>query len=283
MSIFTYLSINQALVLEGGRIMSMERTKSSSNQSHNQRNDTKQSVANKETARPFSADHILQMQSTVGNQVVQHMLTAQMKAAGAPIQRMEGLEEEELQMKAAGAPIQRMEGLEEEEELQMKAVGTPIQRMEGLEEEEELQMKAAGTPIQRMEGLEEEEELQMKKADAPLQLKANDNKMPEHVQSKMEKSIGADFSDVNIHVGSEASDVGALAYAQGSDIHFAPGQYNPESSSGQQLLGHELTHVQQQRQGRVKPTMQAKGIAVNDDAGLEREADIKGAKAAASI
>jgi hypothetical protein len=241
MSIFTYLSINQALVLEGGRIMSMERTKSSSNQSHNQRNDTKQSVANKETARPFSADHILQMQSTVGNQVVQHMLTAQMKAAGAPIQRMEGLEEEELQMKAAGAPIQRMEGLEEEEELQMK------------------------------------------KADAPLQLKANDNKMPEHVQSKMEKSIGADFSDVNIHVGSEASDVGALAYAQGSDIHFAPGQYNPESSSGQQLLGHELTHVQQQRQGRVKPTMQAKGIAVNDDAGLEREADIKGAKAAASI
>jgi hypothetical protein len=244
--------------------MSMERTKSSSNQSHNQRNDTKPSVANKETARPFSADHILQMQSTVGNQVVQHMLTAQMKMSGAPIQRMEGLEEEEeLQMKAASAPIQRMEGLEEEDE--------------------ELQMKAAGAPIQRMDGLEEEEELQLKKAHAPLQLKSNDNKMPEHVQSKMEKSIGEDFSDVNIHVGSEASDVGALAYAQGSDIHFAPGQYNPESTSGQQLLGHELTHVQQQRQGRVKPTMQAKGIAVNDDAGLEREADIKGAKAAASI
>lgn len=52
----------------------------------------------------------------------------------------------------------------------------------------------------------------------------NNNKMPDHVQSKMEKSIGSDFSDVNIHVGNEASNVGALAYAQGSDIHFAPGQ-----------------------------------------------------------
>lgn len=86
----------------------------------------------------------------------------------------------------------------------------------------------------------------------------------------MESLISSDFSYVNIHVGNEAPSVGALAYAQGSDIHFAPGQYDPESTSGQQLLGHELTHVQQQRQGRVKPTMQAKGIAVNDDAGLKR-------------
>lgn len=230
--------------LLGGRIMSMERTKSSSNQSTNQRSEHKSSVANKEAARPFSADHILQMQSTVGNQVVQHMLAAQMKKTDAPIQRMEGLEEES-------------------EELQMKAIGAPIQRMDGLEEESE--------------------ELQMKKANAPLQLKANDNKMPDNVQAKMEKSIGADFSDVNIHVGSKASEVGALAYAQGSDIHFAPGQYNPESTSGQQLLGHELTHVKQQREGRVKPTIQAKGIAINDDAGLEREADMLGAKAATSI
>lgn len=217
--------------------MSMERTAKSPSNTSRSHIDNKQSVSTKEPARPFSADHILQMQNTIGNHAVQHMLSAQMKSASAPIQRMD-LEEEELQMKSTGAPIQRM-------------------------------------------GLEEEE-LQMKKADATVQLKENDNKMPGHVQSKMEKSIGADFSDVNIHVGSEASNVGALAYAQGSDIHFAPGQYDPESTSGQALLGHELTHVQQQRQGRVKPTMQAKGIAVNDDAGLEREADIKGAKAAAA-
>ena len=142
------------------------------------------------------------------------------------------------------------------------------------------QLKKADAPIPRV-GLEEEEELQMKKADSPIQRKSN-GKMPEAVQSKMESAIGADFSDVNIHVGSQASDVGALAYTQGSDIHFAPGQYNPDSSSGQQLLGHELAHVKQQREGRVQPTTQAKGLPINDDPGLEREADRMGQKAASS-
>lgn len=35
----------------------------------------------------------------------------------------------------------------------------------------------------------------------------------------------------------------------------------------------------QQRQGRVQPTTQAGGVAVNDNAGLEKEADAKGAQA----
>ena len=44
----------------------------------------------------------------------------------------------------------------------------------------------------------------------------------------------------------------ALAYTQGTDIHFAPGQFEPDTSAGQQLLGHELTHVIQQAEGRVQ-------------------------------
>ena len=40
----------------------------------------------------------------------------------------------------------------------------------------------------------------------------------------------------------KAEEIGALAYAQGTDIHFAPGQYNPECQEGQKLIGHELTH-----------------------------------------
>jgi hypothetical protein len=107
------------------------------------------------------------------------------------------------------------------------------------------------------------------------------NKMPGHVQQKMESTMNADFSDVNIHVGSKASSVGALAYAQGNDIHFAQGKFNPDTNSGQQLLGHELAHVVQQRQGRVKATTSVNGLPVNDDKGLEKEADTLGAKAAA--
>jgi hypothetical protein len=105
--------------------------------------------------------------------------------------------------------------------------------------------------------------------------------MPEDLQAKMEQSFGADFSNVRIHVGSQASQVGALAYTQGSDIHFAPGQYKPDSRDGQQLLGHELSHVIQQREGRVAPTAQlSTGHALNDSPALEQEADRMGAKAA---
>jgi hypothetical protein len=105
--------------------------------------------------------------------------------------------------------------------------------------------------------------------------------LPGLVQAKMEHAFGADFSAVRVHEGRHASAMGALAYAQGSDIHFAPGQYDPHSPRGQELLGHELTHVVQQRQGRVQAaTGQAKGIAINGDPSLEREADELGARAA---
>ncbi len=125
-----------------------------------------------------------------------------------------------------------------------------------------------------MEGTEE--------ASAPS---LNRSGMPPAIQAKMESALGADFSNVRIHEGSQkAREVGALAYTQGSHIHFAPGQYNPDSSRGQQLLGHELTHVVQQKQGRVSPTAQlAPGIALNDNPSLEREADQMGARAARAI
>lgn len=110
---------------------------------------------------------------------------------------------------------------------------------------------------------------------------SNSNGLPDAVKTKMEGAFNTDFSGVKIHDNStQAKNIGALAYTQGKDIHFAPGQYNPDSTSGQELIGHELTHVVQQSQGRVKATTQAKGIPVNDDPELEREADEMGRKAA---
>ena len=104
--------------------------------------------------------------------------------------------------------------------------------------------------------------------------------MPADVAAKMERAFGTDFSEVRIHEGPGARSLGALAYTQGTDIHFAPGQYQPNSPSGQELLGHELAHVVQQSEGRVQSTGQAKGVGVNNDAALEREADALGARAA---
>ena len=98
-------------------------------------------------------------------------------------------------------------------------------------------------------------------------------------QVQMESAFGADFSDVTVHEGGEAAAIGARAYTHGSAIHFAPGEYAPESAGGQELLGHELAHVVQQRAGRV-PTPQAGGMVANIDPGLEAEATQMGNQAA---
>ena len=104
-------------------------------------------------------------------------------------------------------------------------------------------------------------------------------RLPEAVQQKMEAFFGASFADVRVHVGHEAASIGALAFTIGSDLYFAPGQYNPQTMQGQQLLGHELTHVVQQRAGRVRNPM-GSGVAVVQDPALEAEAERMGMRAA---
>lgn len=122
---------------------------------------------------------------------------------------------------------------------------------------------------------------ELENAMGPVVQKENKTNMPDGVKSRMESSFNNDFSHVRVHAdSSKAPEVGALAYTQGSDIHFAPGQYSPDSSSGRQLLGHELTHVVQQGEGRVRPTTEVNGMPVNDSPALEKEADVLGGKAA---
>lgn len=48
--------------------------------------------------------------------------------------------------------------------------------------------------------------------------------------------------------GSSSAGLGAEAYTKGSDVAFGAGKFDPGSSSGKELLGHELTHVVQQGQ-----------------------------------
>ncbi len=113
----------------------------------------------------------------------------------------------------------------------------------------------------------------------PVQKKENKTGMPDVLKVGMEEKHGADFSDVRIHAASsKAPEVGALAYTQGSDIHFSSGQFSPDTAKGKSLLGHELTHVVQQREGRVTPTTEVAGMAVNDSPHLEKEADDFGKK-----
>ena len=97
-------------------------------------------------------------------------------------------------------------------------------------------------------------------------------RLPETVQRKMESLFGASFTDVRVHVGPQAASIGALAFTQGSDLYSATGQYNPETARGQQLIAHELTHVVQQRAGRVRNPL-GSGVAIVQDRALEAEAE----------
>ncbi len=104
---------------------------------------------------------------------------------------------------------------------------------------------------------------------------ANRTGLPDQLKSGIESLSGLSMDKVKVHYNSaKPARLNALAYAQGSDIHLAPGQ--------EQHLPHEAWHVVQQVQGRVKPTMQMKvGVRVNDDADLEAEADLMGQRALA--
>jgi hypothetical protein len=95
----------------------------------------------------------------------------------------------------------------------------------------------------------------------------------------MENAFGADFSMVRVHEDRSVTQLGAVAYAAGTDVHFAPGEYRPGTPIGDRLIGHELTHVIQQSEGRV-PATQFAEIPVVRDKGLEEEADRQGELAA---
>jgi len=106
-----------------------------------------------------------------------------------------------------------------------------------------------------------------------IQQKKNNTGLPDNLKSGIENLSGISMDDVKVHRNSDKpAQLNAHAYAQGTDIHLAPGQ--------EKHLPHEAWHVVQQKQGRVQPTKQLKGkVNINDDSGLEKEADVMGAEA----
>ena len=74
--------------------------------------------------------------------------------------------------------------------------------------------------------------------------------MPTGLQSTMERGFGLAFPQVRIHTDADAAamsdSIGAKAFTYGNDIFFNQGRFQPESSEGQHLIAHELTHAVQQ-------------------------------------
>lgn len=165
--------------------------------------------------------------------------------------------------KLAQLQAKTLQRMDEEELMQGKFTA------QRFEDEEELQGKF-GAPLQRME----EEELLQGKFAPPAQ--RQENGLPAPLAQGIQSLSGVDVSDVRVHRNSaKPAQIQAHAYAQGTDIHLAPGQ--------ERHLPHEAWHTVQQKQGRVQATTQLQGVGINDDAGLESEADAMGAKAAQMV
>jgi hypothetical protein len=99
------------------------------------------------------------------------------------------------------------------------------------------------------------------------------------VRQWTEAAFGQSFANVRVHVGPHVPAMGATAFTHGTEIHFAPGKYNPATPQGRQLLAHELAHVVQQRAGRVQNPF-GSGVAVVQNPVLEAEADRMARRAA---
>jgi hypothetical protein len=190
----------------------------------------------------------------------QHSLAEQMNAASPVAAQLKKLKEK---------PAQAKSKLEEKKPKQLKSDGVAQGKREEKKRPAQKKAKDKEKPRQAM----------FAGRGAPAQLEEapaiNRTGLPDQLKAGVEGLSGLALDDVKVHYNSaKPAQLNALAYAQGTDIHVAPGQ--------EKHLPHEAWHVVQQHQGRVQPTTQTKGVAINDEAGLEHEADVMGAKAVAA-
>lgn len=105
-----------------------------------------------------------------------------------------------------------------------------------------------------------------------IQPKKKENKtgLPDDLKAGIEHLSGYGLDEVKVHYNSDKpKQLQAHAFAEGNQIHLAPGQ--------EKHLPHEAWHVVQQKQGRVQPTVQlSPTIGINQNPTLELEANSLG-------
>ena len=203
----------------------------------------------------------------------------QAKEEEQPMQKQAKEEEQPMQKqtKEEEAPVQR-QAKEEEKPIQKQAKEeeAPVQKQAKEEEKPvQKQVKEEEKPVQKQDDSTEKKPLQSRMTTHPSHSEGEQEQitgLPDRLKTGIEALSGIAMDDVKVHYNSPKPDqMKALAYTQGTNIYLAPGQ--------ERHLPHEAWHVVQQKKGRVEPTLQTKGVGVNDNPGLEREATVMGQKA----
>ncbi len=111
-------------------------------------------------------------------------------------------------------------------------------------------------------------------AEAAIRASAG-GKLPAAIAAKMSRALGHDFSHVTVHTDSAADQaaksLNAQAFALGSELFFAAGEFSPDTDKGQQVLAHELVHVKQHDEGELSGGTDGLEVSNRDEI-AEREA-----------
>ena len=210
-----------------------------------------------------SAQGILTLHQTIGNQAVKRLMKSGVIQAKLTIGQPNDKYEQEADrvadevMRMPEAQVQR----QSKEMIETKPIGEQIipliQRQPEAEEEELLQSKSNGKIPHMTSNLES-------RINA---LQSGGQSLSKETRNFFEPRFGQDFSKVRVHNNSNANQlarsINARAFTRGSDIVFGGGEYSPGSQGGKRLLGHELTHVVQQNQGRVQAISPMKGTSMD--------------------
>ena len=108
-----------------------------------------------------------------------------------------------------------------------------------------------------------------------------ERKLPAPTRSCLESLFECDLSDIRIYEGALKMPVPCRAVTFGDSIYIQKGHFDPTRSRGLELLAHEITHVLQQRAGRL-PVQENGASNFIVDPVLEAEAALIGRLASAA-
>ncbi|MCP4132406.1 MAG: DUF4157 domain-containing protein [bacterium] len=115
----------------------------------------------------------------------------------------------------------------------------------------QVQSKENNTPVLQAKGSPEGTTVTPEFESGLSSIKGTGSSLNGTIRRYYEQRLNTYLGDVRVHTGNKADhlarSIDASAFTTGHDIVFAARQFNPETREGKKLLGHELTHVLQQK------------------------------------
>ena len=204
---------------------------------NNNTSNSKEFKSNAHHAINSGVDHILFLQKTIGNKALHRLFKSGAVQTKLKISHPNDIYEQEADRIAK----QIMRGSKASIQYKKKSSGSTIKQQPV---EQQTYNSLNQLPARTVQNTEPDPEKSIQR------MRSKGKPLTDKIRTPMELAFGTDFSKVRIHTNSESDklnqSLNADAFTTKQDIFFRKGTYNPDSSGGQELIAHELTHVLQQ-------------------------------------